>query len=144
MPENKTWYGWIPMPVRVVGIALGLYGGYRLISREVDRVRTEKRKRQLENTQVNYVYTDASGQSQVSTVDVGTVAAGIYDSFYNNDWFGYTEDEERAMRLLLGVPRESIPALEDIYFQLYQKILREDFIDYLSSEEWDRVKHMFS
>ncbi len=142
--DNKTnWHNWIPIPVKVVGTALILFGGYRLIQKQVDKQKTRKRKREIEDSTVQYFYTDSKGQQQYSNIDLGTIAAGIYDSFYNNDWFGWSEDEERAMRLLLSVPREFIPDLENTYTSLYGEILREDFVRFLSDDEFQRIQQMF-
>jgi hypothetical protein len=73
-------------------------------------------------------------------IDLKTTAADIHDSFYNNDWFGVTEDEERAIAALQSVPIEHMKRLAQIYNNIYGEILKQDFVAFLSSEELNRVK----
>jgi len=81
--------------------------------------------------------------TSVATYDIGAIAAEIYDSFYNNDFFGITEDEQRAIDALLPVPNEYVPKVSDTYFKLYNKILKADFVKYLSSDQWNIIKQKF-
>jgi hypothetical protein len=81
--------------------------------------------------------------TSVATYDIGAIAAEIYDSFYNNDWLGITEDEQRAVNAILPLPNEYVNKLSDTYFKLYNKILKADFVKYLSSEQWNVVKQKF-
>jgi hypothetical protein len=72
------------------------------------------------------------------------VAGEVYDSFYSNDWFGWTEDEERAVNAVKTVPKAFIPQLEQTYLQLYGKDLRADLLSYLSSSEWSQISFLFN
>ena len=78
-------------------------------------------------------------------LDLGGIAANIYDAFYNNDWFGATEDEIRAMQELakLGVNKTLVPQLSDIYRKQYNHILKADFISYLTQDEYNAIKFYF-
>jgi len=78
------------------------------------------------------------------SVDLGGKAAAIHDAFYDNDIFGATEDEERAITELSGVPKNVIPDLSATYYQLYSSNLKDDFVKYLSPEDWNRVADKFN
>ncbi len=140
---NK-YYDWIPMPVRVIGVLLVSYSGYKWIKKEIASAEANKRRRQLEGSQVDYVYQDQQGNVQTVSIDLGTVAATLYDSLTPDWWDPFNEDEKRAIRTILQVPRSEIPMLEDLYFKLYNKVLKEDFIDGLNEQDWSKVKHLFS
>lgn len=78
-------------------------------------------------------------------LDLGGIAANIHDAFYNNDWFGWTEDELRAMQELakLNDHRELVPELSEIYRKQYGKILKADFISYLDDQQFTAVRSFF-
>jgi hypothetical protein len=80
----------------------------------------------------------ASGSSPV-TVNLGAVANEIYDAFYRNDWFGYSEDEDRAISALQSIPKELTPLLANEYAK-HGKNLYEDFTKFLSSSDYAKVK----
>lgn len=63
------------------------------------------------------------------TIDLGAKAVQIYDAFYNY-MYGLNEDEETAINTLKSVPTNLIPKLQNLYFSLYAKNLKEDFIKY--------------
>lgn len=83
--------------------------------------------------------------TNVSGIDLGGIAANIHDAFYNNDWFGFTEDEIRAMTEIakLGTRKDLVPELSDIYRKQYDKILKADFIAYLSADQYNAIKFYF-
>lgn len=76
-------------------------------------------------------------------LDIGGIAGEIYDAFYRNDMFGWSEDEARAIEALRKVPDANIDKLANIYNELYKKSLKEDFIKYLSEEEYKLVADKF-
>jgi len=71
-----------------------------------------------------------------SGTDLGGAAATIYDSFYNNDWLGITEDETRALDTFMLIPKAEVKDLEKVYFKLYQKNMKADFVEYLEPWQW--------
>jgi hypothetical protein len=74
------------------------------------------------------------------SVDLTTIATNIHDAFYNNDWFGASEDEERAITELTKINANDSPALANLYFTLFGKTLKLDFISYLDDEQITRIQ----
>jgi len=63
------------------------------------------------------------------TIDLGAKAVEIYNAFYNY-MYGLAEDETTAINTIKSVPTNLIPKLQTLYFSLYAKNLKEDFIKY--------------
>lgn len=140
---KKTWKS-IPMPVKV-----GIYGVaawilYRQGSRILTKLQLKQRLLQYQNAQIPVTYTTSGGQQVTQTINLASVAGDIEDALYNNDWFGATEDETRAVNAVKTVPKALIPQLEATYLQLYNKDLRADLLNYLSSSEWSQISFLFS
>jgi len=142
MAEKKTLWAQIPISVKLVGGAMAALLTFRFVNAQLTAIERDKRRRNIDS-EYNYSIQDSAGNVQNVSIDLGTAAANIYDAFYNNDWFGWTEDEERAIRTILPVPKSLIADLSDIYFRLYKKILKEDFIRFLSDEEFRQVSDKF-
>lgn len=94
--------------------------------------------------QQGYNVTTPTGQTVTVTVNLAQVSQEIYDAFYNNDWFGSTEDEEAAIAAVKRVPKQLIPQLTQTYAQLFNKDLRSDFVKYLSTDEFQQVAYLFN
>lgn len=109
-----------------------------------DSVQLRSRLKQYQNANVQYTQIGPSGQAIPQTVNLASVAQTIHDSFYNNDWFGWTEDEERAIIALKTVPKTFIPNLEQTYAQLFNKDLRADFNRLLDAQEYNDIAYLFS
>lgn len=89
-------------------------------------------------------FTGTTGSGNAITVDLGAKAQEIYDCFYDNDWFGGTEDEEGAITAISGVPKNLIKDLSDTYKIISDgKDLKSDFIKYLSASQYKQVSHLF-
>ena len=86
----------------------------------------------------------ATVNGQPISIDLGTKASAIYNAFYSNDWFGFSEDEETAMAELSNVPKSLIPKLSEIYNKLYKKNLKNDFQRLTSAEQWSSISYLFS
>lgn len=142
MAASKTLWAQIPIGVKIAGVGLAALLTFRFVNYQITAIERDKRRRNIDS-KFNYTFQDSYGNAQSINIDLGTAAATIYDAFYNNDWFGWTEDEERAIRTLLPIPKSLIPDLADIYYKLYKKILKEDFIKYLSDEEYRQVSDKF-
>lgn len=89
----------------------------------------------------NGAWTTIKKQMQVNLADV---ADGIYDAFYNNDWFGITEDEETAVNELKKVPKLYIKQLADVYRELHNKNLYNDFRRFLSADYYKTVSTLLN
>lgn len=79
-------------------------------------------------------------QEYAGDVNLSQISTEIYDAFWNNDYFGVTEDEEAAIAALKQVPKEYVNSLALVYNRMYDKNLREDFKFYLSNEQYQEVK----
>ena len=94
--------------------------------------------------QQGYNVTTPPGQTVTVTVNLAQVSQEINDAFFNNDWFGSTEDEEAAIAAIKKVPKQLIPALTQTYLQLFNRDLRADFVKYLSTDEFQQVAYLFN
>lgn len=104
-----------------------------------------KRRKELEVWQGGVItggVTSPGGTN--SPVNLAQISAEIYDSFCNNDWLGWTEDEERAISALLQVPKPYIKDLANYYSQLYKRNLYNDFVAYLTSSDYERVRSLLT
>lgn len=100
------------------------------------------KKIKAENLLNNATATGGTGSTAFST-NYGSVAQRIYSAFYDNDWFGWTENEEAAIVAVNDVPKAFIPQLKETYFNLYGKNLNEDCIKYLK-DEYPRVQNQLN
>lgn len=126
--------------VAITGVALVL--GLPLLKRLSDSQRqkmaeAEEKKRDTYN--VNCI----KGNKRY-TINLLTIRDKIYDSFYNADWAGITEDEEIAISTLLLVPKSRIGQLSALYKSAFNKDLRNDFIKFLSNTEYKRVQALLN
>jgi len=85
----------------------------------------------------------SGGEVVPITLNLGTVANEIYDAFYRNDWFGASEDEEKAVVVLSGVPKSLIPNLSELYFTLYGHNLKNDFMEFCDSTQYNLIRSKF-
>ena len=122
-------------------IALLFYFVFKAIQRAI----TASRIRQAiddSRVTVNLPSTATGGTSTGSspvTVNLGAVANEIYDAFYRNDFFGFSEDEDRAISALQSIPKDLTPMLANEYAK-HGKNLYEDFTKFLSSSDYAKVK----
>jgi hypothetical protein len=135
----KEAYNELPALVKLVlilALLLVLFLVIRSVWAYAERIRQEKI---LQNSTVN---TTINGVPV--SVNLGTKAVAIYGAFHKNDWFDLSEDEEKAMTELLNVPKNVIPELSAIYFQLYDKNLKSEFESYLGTDDWNKISYLFS
>lgn len=109
----------------IVVIAIVIYILYRKLMIYLQSLKKE--------TLLNTTTTTGSG-TQTVIIDLGAKALQIYDAFYNY-WGGLAEDEATAIQTLKSVPTKDIPKLSQIYFSLYAKNLKEDFVKYTDFNE---------
>lgn len=83
-----------------------------------------------------------SGTGSSGRINLMEIAQGIYDAFYQNDWLGVSEDEEKAMALLINVPDEYINDLASAYSAIKGKgkDLRADFRRLLNNTQYELVR----
>lgn len=122
-------------------IALVFYFVFKAIQKAI----TASRIRQAiddSRVTVNLPNTATGGTGTGSTpvtVNLGAVANEIYDAFYRNDFFGFSEDEDRAISALQSIPKDLTPMLANEYAK-HGKNLYEDFTKFLSSSDYAKVK----
>lgn len=140
---KKLWND-TPAIAKIAIFGVGAFVAYRVGKTFYDKVQIRKRLKQYQQGQVQYNVVGPGGQQAAQTVNLTSVAGEVYDSFYSNDWFGWTEDEERAVNAVKTVPKPFIPQLEQTYLQLYGKDLRADLLNFLSSSEWSQISFLFN
>jgi len=139
---KKVWKK-APVPVKLAVYGLAAWLIYRNGRRIYDKIKLRQRLQtyQAGNVAVNYQL--PSGQTITQPINLASVAGEVNDALYNNDWFGATEDETRAVNAVKSVPAAYIPQLEATYLQLYNKDLRADLLKYLGSNEWNSISYLF-
>ena len=133
-----------PAIAKIAIFGVGAFVAYRVGKNFYDKAQIRKKLKQYQQSQIQYNVVGPGGQQAAQTVNLSSVAGEIYDSFYSNDWFNWTEDEERAINAIKTVPKTFIPQLEQTYFQLYSKDLRADLLNFLSSSEWSQISYLFN
>jgi len=118
---------------------------YKGVKSFADKQETNRKRKLLEGQETIVYDVDVwGGEVKTQTVDLGAIAVEIYDSFYQNDWFGWTENEQAAINALQKVPKANIPKLEDIYYKAFKEILRVDFVKFLTNTDFQRIKNKFN
>lgn len=95
---------------------------------------------QVKNSEIRNRLRNRKQHQVTPSVNLSSTAFNIHDAFYNADWFGFTEDEDTAIREVLRVPQEHIPKLADIYAEMFNEDLYGDFRRFLDSEDYSRVR----
>lgn len=126
---------WLKIVVMVILAIIAFVVGRKLV--------VYYKKVQAENLLSSTLAT-GSVNGQPFSVDYGSISQRIYAAFYENDWLGWTEDEEGAIIALTDCPKAFIPQLKDAYFKLYSKNLNADFTKYLSTASYSRVQNLLS
>jgi len=133
-----------PAIAKIAIFGVGAFVAYRIGKKVYDKAQIRKKLKQYQQSQIQYNVIGPGGQQAAQTVNLSSVAGEVYDSFYSNDWFNWTEDEERAINAIKTVPKTFIPQLEQTYLQLYGKDLRADLLNFLSSSEWSQISYLFN
>jgi len=133
-----------PAIAKIAIFGVGAFVAYRVGKKVYDKAQIRKKLKQYQQSQIQYNVIGPGGQQAAQTVNLSSVAGEVYDSFYSNDWFNWTEDEERAINAVKTVPKTFIPQLEQTYLQLYGKDLRADLLNFLSSSEWSQISYLFN
>ena len=119
MKQVTNFYSKLPFIAQVifwVVIAILIFYGYKKISAYLKAQKLHS----LSGSQVS---------DNGVTIDLGAKALIIYDAFW--DYYGgLAEDETTAINALKSVPTKYVKQLSDIYFSLYTKDLKQDFVKY--------------
>jgi glutamate mutase epsilon subunit len=94
-------------------------------------------KRKLSNRLKNY------DDTYCNDINMSLVASEIYDAFWQYAG-GWMEDEQRAVDVLVTVPKACISSLADVYFRNYEKNLYEDFTNYVQGELYNQVRPLLN
>jgi len=86
-------------------------------------------------------YIKEHGKTECNGVNLSSKADNIYDALWQY-MFGTMEDEERAVRELLQVPKSCIEQLALIYNGKYKKNLFEDFSFFVGGSDYEKVRHL--
>lgn len=128
----------------IAGVGLAGFIGYKVFKKVKERIELRRKLNLYAGAQSAYTVVTPQGTTVNATVNLATKAGEIYDALYNNDPFGWTEDETRAVNTVKTVPPALIPQLEQTYAQLYSKDLRADLIAFLDSDEYDKISYLFN
>jgi hypothetical protein len=119
--------------------------GRKIIKNITTKVKLKKIIEDQEDSIVKVTIIDqGSGTGVTTNLNLSLIAGNIYDSFYNNDYFSWTEDETRAINELKKVPKPYISQLSQIYSDTYQKNLQNDFIEFCDSDEMEKIDYLFN
>ena len=144
---RQTWNGLPPIAQGVIGTGL-LVGAGLVTAKQVrnynERQRLKKAQKVFDESNKLITVTDGGGNQVTVTINTAVTATKIHDAIYNNDTFGWTEDETAIVNALKVVPKVYIPDVENKYMTLYGKNLQQDVIAALDADEWDKVEHLFN
>ena len=140
---QKIWSD-TPTIAKLAIYGVGAFMVYSVSKRLISKYQAKQKLLYYQTQTMPYQSTLPDGTTATQTINLASVAGEVHDSFYNNDWFGWTEDETRAVNAIKPVPKQFIPALEQTYLQLYNKDLRADLIAYLDSDEWQKISYLFN
>ena len=145
MKGNFISRGWNSLPDagKVVVVGVAAFGTYKFARKQYESYQVRQRLKLYQGSNVNYTQIGPAGPV-TSTINLSAKAATIHDAIHNNDPFGWTEDETRAVNTVKTVPPSLIPQLETTYAQLYSKDLRADLIAFLDSDEYEKISYLFN
>ena len=140
---TKLWND-TPAIAKIAIYGLGAFLTYRIGRKIYDQYQLKQRLKLYQQQNFGFNVTTGGSSGVMQTLNLASIAGEINDSFYNNDPFGWTEDETRAVNAVKQVPKAYIPQLEQTYLQLYQKDLRADLLQYLDQDEWNQISYLFN
>jgi type II secretory pathway pseudopilin PulG len=136
--DNLTTAGYL------IGGGVLAYVVIKNFNKIAQKIKLQQQLNLYAQAQQGYNVTTPTGQTVTVTVNLAQVSQEINDAFYNNDWFGSTEDEAAAIAAVKRVPKQLIPQLTQTYAQLFSKDLRSEFVKYLSTDEFQQVAYLFN
>jgi len=139
---KDTWNELPPIAKTIIVVGGG-YLAYRNGKKIYNRIKLRQDVQQYGASNVPIIVTNNGTQVQ-SNINLKNIASIIHEAFYNNDWFGITENEEEAIKALKKVPKAYIPKLMEEYATIYNKNLQQDFVKYTSPTDYDRIEYLFN
>jgi hypothetical protein len=145
----KTDFNKLPVTLRY-GIYAGAGAILFFVGRKVykdisTKIKLKKiAKEQKESIVKVTIINQENGTGVTTNLNLSLIAGNIYDAFYNNDFFNWTEDETRAVTEIKKVPKQYISQLAQIYSDTYQKNLQNDFTEFCDSDELDKIDYLFN
>lgn len=139
---KKTWDE-VPPIAKTIIVVGGGFLAYKRGKKIYDRIKIRQDVKEYGSGNVPVIVT-SNGTQVTSNINLKNVASKIYDAFFNNDWFGATEDEDGAIKAIKSVPKAYIPKLMQEYATLYNKNLHDDFVKYLSADSYEKVDYLFN
>jgi hypothetical protein len=145
----KTDFNKLPLTLRY-GIYAGAGAILFFVGRKVykdisTKIKLKKIAKEQEESIVKVtIINQENGTGVTTNLNLSLIAGNIYDAFYNNDFFNWTEDETRAVTEIKKVPKQYISQLAQIYSDTYQKNLQNDFTEFCDSDELDKIDYLFN
>jgi hypothetical protein len=145
----KTDFNKLPVTLRY-GIYAGAGAILFFVGRKVykdisTKIKLKKiAKEQKESIVKVTIINQENGTGVTTNLNLSLIAGNIYDAFYNNDFFNWTEDETRAVTEIKKVPKQYISQLAQIYSDTYQKNLQNDFTEFCDFDELDKIDYLFN
>ena len=145
----KNDFNKLPVTLRYsiyVGAGLiAFFVGRKIYNNITKKVILKKILKDQEDSIVKVTIIDqGSGTGVTTNLNLSLIAGNIYDSFYNNDFFDWTEDETRAINEIKKVPKPYISQLSQIYSDTYKKNLQNDFVQFCDQDELDKIDYLFN
>jgi hypothetical protein len=135
----SNFWAELPAFVKIIIVLIILF----LVWRTTVKIRKYFEQKKQNDILENNKYNIKDENGNVYQIDLGGKASEIWNAFYNNDWFGATEDEEKALEVLNSVDVNLVTQLGNIYFNLYGKNMKSDFQRFLSTSQYNTIKHKF-
>lgn len=138
--STKALWGGLDARYKVGIILVGAIGAFFAIRSAWKAIGQARRDKA-----VNEIKTTTSQGGTPINVDIGGIANKIYNCFFDNDWFGMTEDEQGAISALSGCPKSLIPDLKQSYKIISDgRDLKSDFQSYVSADQYATVSSLLA
>jgi len=110
-----------------------------IISKKVaNKIKQRKAEKLFQKSSIN-----GTVNGQPYSLNPATVAQEINDAFHDNDWFGMSEDEEKAIVAINNVPKQFVPLVADAYLKMFSKNLSGEMVKYLG-DDYKKVRAQFN
>lgn len=127
----RTW-------IIIIIVIILIIATYVIAKKVKKRLASRKAEKEFEASAISGVI----GGTQYS-INPASVATEIHDAFYDNDWFGASEDEEKAIIAINNVPKNFVPLVSQAYYSMFKLNLNAEMQKYLDVE-YDKVRSQFN
>ena len=135
---QKQWAG-LRFEIKLAIIALLIILAVIVIKKIKAWLDERKRNKALEGKTLTG-YTDSGKPIAINT---GSIVADLWAAFHSG-WFGWTEDEDRIVAIIQGVPTEYMKDVSDGFYKAYSQNLKDYCTWYLSSDQWSKIANKFT